>query len=189
MAAKGTKFRHPDIDGVACVVALGMAVAGFWIGVRPALHSEDDSRRLGGQMDESGRQLDDVQGQYRQVRQQIRLAVAKLDAMAVVLDAPEQSVARQSEVSGVFQRAGISLEQLSVGTVERGELLDVIPLRLSGRGAFGDVVATMHTIREVFPDMAVSTFQIDASGGAGREDVGFSFNIAWYVGGEGEDQG
>jgi len=187
MALGGSSFKHTDVDTIACTVALAIAGAAFWIGVKPALHSEEDTRRLGSQMQESNQQLEEARSQYRKVRQEINTCRARLAELAIVLDAPDQLAARQDEVSRVFSEAGLSINQLSVGTVERGDLLDVIPFRLSGSGAFPDVVATMHTIREAFPDMAVTIFQIGSAGGAGGEGVGFSFDIAWYVGREGED--
>ncbi|VAX40966.1 hypothetical protein MNBD_PLANCTO03-2394 [hydrothermal vent metagenome] len=188
MALGGSSFKHTDVDTIACTLALAIAGAAFWVGVKPALHSEEDTRRLGSQMSLSNQQLEDAQSQYRKVRQEIDTCRARLAELAIVLDAPDQLASRQDEVSKVFSEAGLSINQLSVGAVERGELLDVIPFRLSGSGAFPDVVATMHTIREVFPDMAVTVFQIGSAGGAGDEGVGFSFDIAWYVGHEDADQ-
>ncbi len=183
------QFQHKEVDTVACVMALAIASTAFWFGVKPVLLSEEDTRRLGSQMQQSNVQLEDAQSQFRQVRREIKTIRARLEQLAIVLDAPDQLASRQDEISRVFHEAGLTINQLSVGTVERGELLDVIPLRLSGSGAFPAVVATMHTVREVFPDMAVTLFQIGAAGGGEKRGVGFSFDIAWYVGREVDDQG
>ncbi len=189
MALGRTQYKHQDVDTIACIAAIVIAGTAFWFGVKPVLHSEEDTRRLGNQMRKSNGQLEEAQSQYRRVRQEITTIRGRLDTLAIVLDAPDQLATRQDEISRVFSEAGLALNQLSVGTVARGELVDVIPLRLSGTGAFPDVVATMHAVREVFPDMAVTVFQIGSTGGAGGEGVGFSFDISWYVGREGDDQG
>jgi len=189
MTPRRGKFVHRKLDAGACLIALAMGGATFGLGVWPAMHAQDNANRLAGQVQLSNAQLEQAQSEYRQVRGRIDRTRRQLDALAVVLDAPDQLAARQAQIGRVFGEAGVSVGQLSVGTIEEGRLVDVIPMHLSGTGAFPDVVAAMHAIRTVFPDMAVTTFQIGGAGGAGDDGVGFSFGLAWYVVGAGKAQG
>lgn len=181
MASVRPQFKHRDVDGAACLAAFVIGALAFWVGVKPALHTEEDTHRLDTQMRESKVQLESTQDQYREVRQAIASAGAELAELAIVLDAPDQLAFRQAEISRVFQEAGLSLDQLTVGSIRQGELLGVIPFHLSGSGSFPDVVAIMHTVQERFPDMAITAFQLAAAGSAEDRHVGFSFGIEWYV--------
>lgn len=190
MIQRQTRFRHTKLDSIACVIALGLAGAVCGVGVWPALHAEERARHLAEQAKLSNTQLTQTQGEFRQVQQLIARTRGQLKALAVVLDAPDQLATRQASLGRLFGEVGVSVGQLSVGTIERGELVDVIPLRLTGKGSFPEVVASMHAVRSEFPDMAVTTFQISGAGGTGgtdRDAVGFSFGLAWYVVGAGEE--
>lgn len=175
-----TRFPHPRIDAAGVALALAIAGAGFWFGVRPVLHSEEDSRRLAGQMTASQAQLETARTEYRQLQDAIADAREQLEAMAISLDESDQLAARQAGIGRVFRASGIEIEQFTVGSIQPGELLDVVPLRISGKGASPDVIAVMHSLRRRYPDLAVTAFQI-ASGGADGQIVTFGFDVTWYV--------
>ena len=182
--SKQTKFSHPDIDGVACLLAAIIAGAAFWWGVWPLLHAEDEAQHLAKQMAASQAQLDAARADYLAMRAKLVGTQEQLDRLAVILDDPDQLSSRQAQIGRAFTDHGIEVGQLTVGTIEHGPLLDLIPLRLSGSGAFPDLVATMHLLRDEFPDMAITAFQIAGSGGRGGSEfdgVSFSLGIAWYV--------
>jgi hypothetical protein len=190
--AMDRRFRHRDVDGAACAGAALIAGAAFWFGIWPVMEAERDARRLTDQMSNSQTQLDATQAQYRELREQITGSLNRLEDIEIVLNTPDQLAARQADMGRVFAEFGLTVDQLNVGEATQGKLLDTIPLRLSGSGDFPDLVRTMRQMRTVFPDMAVTAFQIGASGNdgqAGEPTIAFSLGLDWYVAGEGAGRG
>lgn len=190
--AKQQRFSHTDVDAFACVLALAIAGAAFWFGLWPVLHADQEAKHLTHQMAGAQAQLDATQEQYRAMRAQIAGTLERLEDIEIVLNTPDQLAARQADIGRVFSEARLTVDQLTVGDIVKGDLLDTLPLRLGGAGDFPDLVKTMHEMRKVFPDMAVTSFQIGASGGPGQDDkpsITFSLGLNWYVAGNGAGRG
>lgn len=191
MADARRRFTHSGLDAGACIVILAIAGAAFWLGVWPVMRSETQARLLAKRMGDSQTQLDQTQRQYRQLREQIAGTIDRLEDIEIVLNTPDQLAARQADIGRVFAGFGLTVEQLSVGEIESGELLDTVPLRLTGAGDFPDLVRTMHGMRDEFPDMAITTFQIAGTGAARTNDrkeepsITFGLNLDWFVAGDG----
>jgi hypothetical protein len=181
------RFKHPRVDAGACGALALIGLLVFWVGIRPIFDAEDKQRQLGGQLTESRHQLSARREEYSQVNMAIEATRERLKRSAVVLHTADGLAARQEEVSRAVVNAGIELEQLMVGTAVRGSLLDTIPLHLSGKGTFPQVVAIMHELRTEFPDMAITSFQMSGAGTvAGTSEkseptVRFLLDIAWYT--------
>jgi len=178
-------FRTRDVDLAAGAALLAIGGAAFWFGIRPVFHAEDEQRRLAAQLTASRQQLEVAQSEYEQVRGAIETTRDRLQRSAVVLHTADGLVNRQEEVTSTVTGGGLDLEQLVVGTVFRGELLDTIPLHITGAGEFPRVVAIMHELRARFPDMAITSFQLTGGGSEGPSGnsrvVRFVLDIAWYT--------
>jgi hypothetical protein len=160
-------------------------------------HEEERERRLRGQVAQSREQLIATQGEYGRVRTEIEQTRERLSRSAVVLHTAEELATRQDEVTRTVLEGGIQLEQLVVGTAVRGELLDTVPLHLTGSGTFPQVVQIMHELRTGFPDMAITSFQMSSlnAGASAPSEKGqradapkkplptvrFLLDLAWYT--------
>lgn len=191
MSAPHRKSSHRDLDGLAVVAALAMAGVAAWIGVVPTMENDEVMRRLTGQVTRSNEQLKGLQSEFRTVRSSIERAEKELARSDIELYNTEQLAARQGELHALFAGRGITVEQLIVGSISRGEQLDTVSLRLDGTGDFPTCIRVMHDLRAEFPDMAVTSFQISrTSAETSRGDTGagqpgfearFVFNIEWYA--------
>ncbi|MFG0243771.1 MAG: hypothetical protein ACF8R9_13375 [Phycisphaerales bacterium JB054] len=189
MARRAQRFRHNQVDAIGAACALFILFGAFWVGVRPMLHSWDDVKRLTGQVVGSREQLQNVQAEHRALQRSIGVAESGLRSLALELDSSDQLASRQEGIGSVLRAAGVTVEQLTVGAVQPGELLDVVPLRISGSGPSPKVAAAMHQLRERFPDLAVTSFRINASGKADSQQVTFGFDLAWYIASDGAPTG
>ncbi|MDQ7013191.1 MAG: hypothetical protein Q9O74_04760 [Planctomycetota bacterium] len=185
MAKKTRRFAHKHLDIGGAALAFAIAGAAFWFGVNPVLHSGDDVRRLMGQVSLSQSQLEVARLEHRGLQQEIRDARASLDALSIELDTSDQLASRQAGIGRVLEGAGVSVSQFVVGSVQPGELLDIIPLRINGTGTSPDVIAAMHALRERFPDVAISSFQMAVAGDSTGQQVVFGFDLAWYIASDG----
>lgn len=187
------RFTHHRVDLAAGVVLSAIGLVAFWVGIRPVFHDEEHERRLRSQVVESRRQLVAAQEEYGQMRRTIEATRERLSRSTVVLHTAEGLATRQEEVSRAVADAGVEMEQLVVGTAVRGELLDTVPLHLSGSGTFPQVVLLVHGLRTGFPDMAVTSFQMSSIGAVAARTkaeqkseksvptVRFVLDIAWYT--------
>jgi|GEM_PF-3590064 len=189
MARRAQKFQHKRVDLVGAACAVFILFGAFWVGVRPMLHSWDDVKRLTGQVMGSRAQLESVQLEHRALQRSIGIAETGLSSLALELDSSDQLASRQEGIGSVLRAAGVKVEQLTVGAVQPGELLDVVPLRISGTGPSPKVAAAMHQLRERFPDLAVTSFRINSGGKAGSQQVSFGFDLAWYIASDGAPAG
>lgn len=190
MGPRRVRFRHKRMDLVCTGLAVAILGLAFWFGVRPVLHSGDDVRRLAGQVTNSRSQLETKRVEYRTLLATITKSRRDLEALAIELDSSDQLSSRQEGIERVLRQSGVTIEQFTVGAVQPGELLDVVPLRVNGEGASPRVIAAMHALRKRFPDLAITSFQIAAGGGAnGEQKVVYGFDIAWYIASDGTSSG
>jgi hypothetical protein len=185
MSVRRAVYRHPRIDLAGFVLALCIGGLAAWFGVRPIMHSEEMTRRLAGQLSNSKAQLEAAQSEHRSLLESIEAGRAELAELAISLDDSDQLASRQAAVGEVFAGAGVRLEQFTVGTVQPGELVDVLPFRVNGVGQASSVIGAMHALRTRFPDLAISSFQISQGGRGEAGSVAFGFDIAWYIASEG----
>jgi Tfp pilus assembly protein PilO len=187
MTSTARGFSNRDVDLAAGAALLAIGGVAFWFGILPVFHAEDEERRLAAQLTASRQQLEAAQSEYEQVRTSIANTRERLQRSTVVLHTADGLVNRQEQVSRTVIEGGLELEQLVVGTVAHGELLDTIPLHITGAGDFPRAVAIMHELRARFPDMAITSFQLVGGGAAmarGSEKastVRFVLDIAWYT--------
>lgn len=189
MARNVQRFTHNRIDLTGAACAFAIAGVAFWYGVTPVLHSGDDVRRLMGQVTSSQGQLESVRSERRDLQHEVERAQKSLDAMSIALDTSDQLASRQAGIGRVLEGAGVEVSQFVVGSVQTGELLDVIPLRIDGTGTSPDVIAAMHALRERFPDVAISSFRVSSAGDAKGQKVMFGFDLAWYIASDGMPEG
>ncbi len=185
MTGSTHRFTHKHLDMAGAACAFVIAGVAFWFGVKPVLHSGDDVRRLMGQVVHSQDQLEAVRTEYRELQDAIHDAEKSLNSLAIKLDNSDQLAARQAGIGRVLQNAGVAVDQFTVGAVRPGELLDVVPLRINGSGTSPRVIAAMHALRQQFPDLAITSFQIAGSGNSAEQQVSFGFDLAWYIASDG----
>lgn len=182
------RFRHTQVDIIGGCCALFVLGLAFWFGVRPVLDSDDDVRRLAGQAADSQAQLESAQAEYRHLQDMIEETELQLEKLALELDSSDQLASRQEGIGRVLRNAGVKVEQLTVGAVRPGELLDIVPLRINGTGTSPQVISAMHALRKRFPDLAVTSFQITGGGNAESNEVVYGFDLAWYIASDGSPE-
>lgn len=191
MSVERSQISHRDIDLGAVALAVVLAGVAAWVGVVPTLENEEIMRRLTGQVADSQEQLKQLQGEFRTVQNSIRRAERELDQSYIELHGSDQLAVRQGELHALLTASGVTVEQLAVGSVSAGEQLDTITLRVTGTAAFPTTVSLMRTLREAFPDMAITAFQLvrgvrqvsdGTNASANTETVAmFVFDLEWYA--------
>ncbi|MBK7406098.1 MAG: hypothetical protein IPJ41_16200 [Phycisphaerales bacterium] len=174
-----------NIDAIGFALAIVVAGAIGWASLRPLLDSEGNHRDTILQAAQAQQQLAEAQKQFESVRGSLDTAQRRLAANNVQLFAADRLTSRQEQLASVMRRGGLQLDQLAVGARTPGQLVDRVPFQLSGQGEFPQVVRQMHNLREAFPDMAVTSFQLSTAGPSSenkeRTLVRFMLEIAWYT--------
>lgn len=180
-------FRHRNVDLAAFLLLALMASAAFWVGIRPVFHAEERERRLVHELRSSAEQLAAAQEEHAQLKATMEATRLRLERSAVELHSAQELARRQEELTFAMVRGGLEIEQVVVGGAVRGDLLDTIPIHVTGSGSFPQIVSVMHDLRAAFPDMAVTSFQMTGglSGGVPSEKaearVRFMLDVAWYT--------
>lgn len=166
-----------DLAGAACTLALAGGV--FLFGVRPHLLASAESAEAALREETLLRVLEQARAEQRAVDEQLQKAAADIGASMIELRPVSDRNRVIAELAGAAADQGLRIDSVSPGEADRGRLMTVTGIRLSGRGDPGAFAGYLEALHETFPDIALRSMEVVALGQAAEDGVSFSVDLAW----------
>lgn len=166
-----------DAAGVAALVAL--AAGTYLLAFRPALAARDrvDAARAAEQTAE--RELTERTAERRRAERALEEARNAMSAEAVALQGVQALNQRVREITELSAEAGLEADGIVPGAPVRGEMFDVSPIELRGRGSYGGLSRFLHLLNTRLADIGVAEFSIGAADPGAEAQ--FSVSLTWYT--------
>jgi Tfp pilus assembly protein PilO len=170
---------HVDLAG-GCAAALLAAVAYFGV-IGPTL---DQRVRRAAQADE----LREETEKGRELQRALRASEARLAAVERATASPKFRLEPASRVNERLSRltelataAGVQVDTIEPAKEQAATMYTRVPIRLSGRGKYGDVVRFLVALRRQVPDNAVDEMTLVAQPSPSSPVATFTLGLAWHA--------
>ena len=164
---------------VAGALLLVGATVGAYVGlVEPAHRSRSERESRAQQAAQDGADLRALQDGTLAMERVSRTLEGRL-IDTVELRGIEHLNRHMASVSELMEASRLRVTKLDPGDANALPRYTLVPIRVAGEGAFGDVLAFLHAMHTSLQDTEVRAFAVHSN--AGSTDVGFEFALAWYT--------
>jgi len=170
---------HVDVAGVCALVAL--AAVTYWGVIGPTFERRD-------RHDKEVGELRDEEGKARRLQAALRTSDASLAgvqraiaARRLALEPASRLNERLSRLTDLAGHAGVQVDMIEPGKEQAGPMYTSVPIRLSGRGSYGQVVRLLVDLRRQMPDGAVDEVTLVAPPSATAPVATFSIGLTWHA--------
>lgn len=164
-SGKGASGKILKIDAVGLTLTAVLAGAAYFLGVEPVFSARaqvEEKRRL---IEEQSRNAGDAEQLVQRERDRMNDLAKRLKETAVPLQPRSKLNERLVVISQLVEKHGMAVQSLDPGTAtsdpELGKF-QMVPIRLSGSGAFTEVAAFIHELAELYKDVEVRVLSLSA---------------------------
>ena len=165
-----------DSIGVAIFIALtGLA---YLLEFDPAMRDHSQLQIGNAELAEKRQTISRLQATMHTVNEQIKtLQIAQ--ASELKLQASTEVNDRLSALSALAGDQGLQVEAIEPGEASGSVRYSTVPMRISGRGKYQEVIRFIRELRGKLPDTSVT--EMSLSGGGSDTAATFTLNLLWYA--------
>ncbi len=157
------------------VVLLALGAASWVVSIGPAMARAHEADAVKRSVTEASRTVLNLEHQEQRSRQEVEQASAQLESVSVKLVSIDERNSRLADLTALATGSGLIVDEVSPGEPEKGELFEMVTIRLRGRGAYSDLAGFMHSLASEHPDTEIRTFRTARSGDEGS----FEMRLVW----------
>ncbi len=172
--------RHPTLAIDAGGLATLLMIAGltYVFAVQPTLRARDDRKQDATEQRDAERALAERRAERRRVESELEDIRGKLSADAVALEGAHALNKRVQQITALATETGLVVDGVTPGDVAEGEMFDVIPIEMRGRGSYTGLAGFLHTLNDRLGDTGVTELSVEAQPDGGAV---FSVVLGWYT--------
>lgn len=169
------KLLLVHVGGTLTILAI---LAGMWVlTIRPAIERRDAVDALKLANERATHRVNSLELEVSAARRDVAKAAEELESASVRLVSVDARNSRLAEITSLAAGLGLSVDELSPGEPQRGELFSRVPIDMKGRASFPDFARFIHQLHGEFLDTDVSSFRIARSGG----DAVYTVRLVWHA--------
>ena len=168
-----------DAAGVGLLAGLSLA-AYTWAYCPWTEHAAEASRAqhdLAAER-EAARQAAERLGESRRLLMETQ---ARLALEGTRLEPLDRLNGRLAAMADAAAAGGLEIEELAPGHVALTEHEARVPIRLSGRGGYGAVVAFLHRLRTAMPDVSATSVELTSNPHVPQTPARFRLALEWHA--------
>jgi Tfp pilus assembly protein PilO len=184
------KGKTPDISAMlaqrrlqlTCLAGfIGAAAVLYFIGIEPMRAEYDTYEHRLAQVQEQRAQSAELQIRKRELTESLAEVRQRLEASPLRLKSFGQINFRVAQINKMACEGGMLIEEIELGTARDSDRYRMVPIRVSGRGEFAQLVEVLRELRARFADTAIASIEI--RGDAGRTELApaFEMQLVWYA--------
>jgi len=171
-----------QMDIAALALCLGITAVGYLAVIQPILDVRATRRsersELAAKQEQLTRHTITVSSLSKDLAN-LKKAAGELPAIQAL--PLQQSNQRLADLTHLAAQANLNVDELRTAAVVQCDRFQVVPIHLSGTGAFQKCSSFLHQVRQAFPDTAVSALTIARQPGMPAEDATFRIQLSWYA--------
>ncbi len=173
-------LRSWQISAMGMCACAGLAVLWYVAGYSPLA----EARAAHQAMEQDLATKRDDLAHINQLQVAHKKSLERMEAEArgrVSLQPQEKLLDRLSELSRSAAKMGLTLDETKPGAPSPRERFTVVPIHLSGKGAFPGIAAFLHDLRSTCPDTGVVAFNLRGEPEQTDKPAMFVLDLAWYA--------
>lgn len=170
---------HIDAGGVA--VLLLVAVATWFIGVRPVLARHDRAVAAQQSYVAVNQKLRETEGEIARLNTQLQETRRDCALHGQRLEPSSHLNHRLASLTELATNVGASLDDVQPGKVLPAARFDFMPIHLAGTGTYSQFTALLHAIREAHADIGIGALTVFGTPATTDQPANFSIDLLWYT--------
>ncbi len=173
-----------DAAGVAlCLAASAIAYASV---IGPLLRQNASAAALRQQVREQEKTLAELQASVRDTETCLVTERERLSDGRILLESPSRTNERIAGLAALFGDHGLEIDDVLVGNVLPTAQCAVVPMTISGRGGYREILTLFRELTRTFADTSVATFNYGGSSAGTSPSQRFTLELLWYAAPEGQ---
>jgi len=175
------RLRRWHVNVAASVLAAGLALAAYSSGLGPMFRHRaalvEDKRQLPVQK----RRAAQFRAQEFAARKRLEQIRGLLASGRAVQQAPGTVNQQVAAITELVSRCGLEVDDIRLGKLTGDQRFGTFPISLAGKGGYVQCAVFLHRLCQVFPDAAVSSFQLTADPARLAGGGTFRFDLLWHT--------
>jgi hypothetical protein len=171
--------RWVDLAGGVLFVALGAGL--YFFAVAPRLQRREELAARHAELETKRRELGRANSLLAQVERRRSDVVQAVRSSPLRLVAAVQTNRRLGEIGELASRCDLKVNEIQPHGVQRGTKVNLVPIRLAGRGSFVHCLKFLHSLRKEFLDVGVLSVALEGNPGDRAPAASFEFRLKWHT--------
>lgn len=169
------------IDAAGATVLAVVSLAGYLMAVGPFLEQQAVTARLCHEMQAQQEKAAELKTAIAAAKERLESIRLEMAASSIGLDSASHINRRIAGLTKSLSECELDVDDVKTGPICRSPRYDLVPITVTGRGAYRQCVKFSHRLCSMFRDMSV--MQIELSGNPARfeEPEQFRFDLFWYA--------
>ena len=169
------------LDAIAMGVCLLLAVAVFFIALKPTFDRETDRLRQRNLTAQKHEQAEQAAATLHALRHNLMKFRQAAQQSAVRLQASSQLNQRLAEIADLATRSGLQVHEVQPGGIISGDRFETVPVQMAGEGSYQSCARFLSQLHEAFPDTGVSSLELTGSPAAPGQTAKFRMGLSWFA--------
>jgi hypothetical protein len=171
-----------QIYGVGLAVCLGLTAAAYLFGVQPALATREADEAYAVDLQGRRQNAADLSATLASTRQKLEQTRREVAGLSLRLEPASGVNRRLAKLADLATAAGLEINEVQPGAASDSPHYQVVPIRISGTGAYPACAQFLHQLRERFPDTAARSVEVANPSPTRDHAAGtFRFELTWYT--------
>lgn len=167
------------VGGVTALLLI--SGAGYLAGVRPLMAARVDAWQVERSIADRRAKVDALRADLASAKSEVELTQKQLTTANIPLLDNTLINTQLAKLGLAGEEAGLVVSETTPAPPEEGKGLVRYPIRLSGKGRYGDFTTFLTKLRSNMPDTVVLGFTMSGRSETPDEPASFSVDLLWYA--------
>jgi Tfp pilus assembly protein PilO len=184
------KGKTPDIPALlarrrmqlTCLAGfVGATALLYFVGIEPMRAEYDTYEHRLAQVQQQRAESAELQARKRELTESLAEVEQRLEDCPLRLKSFGQINFRVARINQMACDGGLLIEEIELGVARNSDRYRTVPIRVSGRGGFAQLVEVLRALRGRFADTAIVSIEIRGDGGRTQLKPTFEMQLVWYA--------
>lgn len=174
-----TKWKSWHVDAAGALLCVAMFALVYFAGIGPLLSRRAAYETLRNDLDLERREVVKAASSLDDLQEQISSATRDLAESRIHLQSADRINRRIAELTDLVMESGLKIDIIEPGGVIKRTWYNTVAIRLEGSGECRKSMLFLHELREMFPDMVVSSLRLSAGPPPATSQGSFRLDVLW----------
>jgi Tfp pilus assembly protein PilO len=170
-----------NIDAAGIALLLALSAAFYFLAMDPLLDRQSVRLAQNEELARKRQQAAAIGAQLNTTRSRLASARELVDQSTLKLQTAVQLNQRAAELMALADACSMQVHEIHPKPAVHRDRFDVIPIHLSGTGAYRDAARFMHELHKTHPDVGIAGFELAGNPGDPRQPATFKLIVSWHI--------
>ena len=181
MDVKQSGWKWWRMDAAGLCVGIAVTSVGYFGAIDPLIKSQEQQElqllQLSAQNEKAAQSMSSIAA----LKRQLAKLQQEAETSPLQLQSSQLSNQRLAALTGLASANGLQVDELRTGTITAAPHFEIVPIHLSGRGAFQTSAAFLAKLHAQFPDMGLTAMALSDNPADESVQTSLKLELVWYA--------